>query len=147
MLASAPRQVVDAWQGLDEHMQIVGRIVLIARQFGAKQTAQFPQIAELANADNFRLTDEALMCADGNLEVESSFFQRPDRGHRTSPLFQVSLKLHSIESARERYRMWAEQQWDVLHSGPRGGWIDPATGEMHEDPVPENPYRAKELAR
>ena len=139
VLAGAPREVVDAWQSLDEHLKIIGRIVLVARQFGAKPTAQFPQIVELANADNFRLSDEALMCCDGNLEVESSYFQRPDRGHRTSPLFRVSLKLHSIESARARYNAWAAEQWDNSHSGPGQSYL--VDGKLVPIAKPKNPYR------
>ena len=127
------------WQSLDEHLKIIGRIILVARQFGAKPTAQFPHIVELANADNFRLSDEALMCCDGNLEVESSHFQRPDRGHRTSPLFRVSLKLHSIESARARYNAWAAEQWDNSHSGPGQSYL--VDGKLVPIAKPKNPYR------
>ena len=31
------------------------------------------------------------------------------------------LKLHSVESARQRYNDFAADQWDAQHSGPRGG--------------------------
>jgi hypothetical protein len=52
------------------------------------------------------------------------------------------LRLHSINSARDRYNGWAADEFDRIHSGPRGGFIGP-DGQMYEDPAPQNPYRAK----
>ena len=83
------------------------------------------------------------MCCDGtSLAVDSAPFMIPDQGHRTSPWFRVPLKLHSIESATQRYNSWAAGEFDRVHSGPRGGYIG-TDGEVHEDPVPVNPYREK----
>ena len=97
-------------------------------------------VIEYANSDGFRLVNEAVMCTDGGLEMFSSYFQQPDRGHRTSPLFRVALKLHSIESAQRQYNEWAAAQWDAQHSGSPGGWID-ESGVHHELPRPANPFR------
>jgi hypothetical protein len=53
----------------------------------------------------------------------------------------VTLRLNTLEQARERYRIWASAQWEQQHSGPTGGWID-EDGEYHEQPRPANPYAA-----
>jgi hypothetical protein len=141
VIESGQPELVTAWQGLNGHISAIGRIALVARAFGPR-LGDFPQIVEYANADNFRLVDSAIMCADGaSLETDSAPFNRPDAGHRSSPWFTVPLRLHTIESAQARYNRWAADQWDAQHSGPRGGWIG-EDGRMHEDPMPENPYRA-----
>ena len=143
ILASAAPEMVEAWQGLNEHLRVIGAIAAVAGQFGPR-LGDFPQITEYVLGDNFRLVDSAIMCCDGpSLEVDSAPFQRPDQGHRTSPWFKVPLRLHSIESATQRYNAWAAAEFDRIHSGPRGGWIDPTTGQVHADPVPPNPYRQK----
>jgi hypothetical protein len=65
-------------------------------------------IEEYALADNFRLEDRAIWCTDRpSLEAASAAFRRPDSGHRNSPWFKTALKLHSVDSARDRYRAWA----------------------------------------
>ena len=142
ILAAAPPNMVAAWQALGGHLQAIGAIATVAAAFGPR-LGSFSLIREYANADGYRLRDEAIMCADGpDLELDSAPFNRPDQGHRTSPWFRVPLKLHSIESARARYNRWAADQWDVQHSGPQGGWIG-EDGRVHERPRPANPYRAK----
>ena len=118
ILASGQSGLVDAWQGLNEHLAAITRIAVVARQF-APRLGHFPQIVEYANADNFRLSDSALMCTDGPLEIDSALFHQPDRGHRTSPFFRVPLRLHTIETARERYNAWAADEFDAQHSGRR----------------------------
>ena len=143
VIESGQPELVTAWQGLNGHLQVVSRIGAIASAFGPRG-GRFPQIVEYANADNFRLTDSAIMYTDGPLETDPALFQRPDQGHRTSPWFRTALKLHSIESARERYNEWAADQFDAAHSGPRGGRL--IDGQVVPDPVPPNPYRATKLA-
>ena len=78
---------------------------MIASQFGSRPTAQFGQIREFAAGDTFKVSDLALMCADGpGLAGDSAPFLVPDGPHRASAWFKVpALKLHSIESATERY--------------------------------------------
>jgi len=142
IIESGEPELVTAWQGLNAHLAAIGRIAAVARQFGPR-LGDYPQITEYALGENMRLTDTAIICTDGPLEADSAVFNRPDQGHRTSPYFRCSLRLHSVESAQDRYNAWAADEFDRIHSGPRGGWIDPATGEMHENPVPENPYRQK----
>jgi hypothetical protein len=68
-------------------------------------------------------------------------------GHAHSAIgLKATLRLNTIAEARARYNAWAAVEFDRVHSGPRGGWLD-TDGQMHEDPAPENPYRTKELAR
>ncbi len=137
ILASGEAGAISAWQSLPEHITVIDRIGAIASQF-APRLGHFPLIKEAASADGHRLEDRAIWCADGNLEVDSAAFRRPGT-HRHSPWANVPLRLHSVDSARERYRIWASAQWEQQHSGPRGGYID-EDGKMHEHPRPANPY-------
>ena len=86
------------------------------------------------------------MVTTGNLVVDSSLFQRPDQGHRSSPYFTCGgLKLHSIADSQARYDEFAASEHDRIHSGPVGGWID-SQGQVHEDRRPENPFRREEVS-
>ena len=143
VIDSGQPELVTAWHQLNGHIAVVTKVGAIASQFGCRPSAQFAQIREYAQADNFRLTDAAIMCTAGPLMLDSALFQRPDQGHRTSPWGRTELKLHTIADSQARYDAWAAEEFDRTHSGPRGGWID-QNGQMHQDPVPENPYRAKE---
>ena len=144
VLSSGEPAVMTAWQGLNEHLAVVAKIALVAREFGPR-LGDFPMIREYAGGDGHLLDDTAIMVADGGLRADSVYFQRPDRGHKDSPLFKVQLKLHSVESAQARYAAWAADEWDGLHAGrDLGGWIDERTGEMHPHPRPKNPYRREE---
>jgi hypothetical protein len=145
IIESGQPELVTAWQQLNTHLAVVSKIGAIASQFGARPTAQFPQISEYPLAENARLTDAAIMCTAGPLLADSALFLRPDTGHRTSPWARTTLKLHTIEEACERYNAWAAVEFDRVNSSPQGGWID-EHGKMHEHPRPENPYRAKASA-
>ena len=105
-LRTANPAAIAAWQHLDGHLATIDTIGRIAAQFGCR-TAQFPMIEEYALGDGFRLDDRAIVATDGPLESDSAVFRHPDQGHRTSPWFRLPLRLHSIDSARERYRQWA----------------------------------------
>lgn len=142
ILASAAPELVTAWQQLDGHLKVVTKIAAIASQFGCRPTAQFPQVTEYHLAENARVDDRALMCADGPLVAASALFARPDTGHRGSPFFRTSLRLHSIAEAQARYDRFAADEFDKVNSGPVGGWVD-GDGKVHEDARPVNPYRAK----
>ena len=100
----------------------------------------FPQIREYAGGENFRLTDSAIMCCDGGILQESTLFQAPDRGHKTSPWARVVLKLHGIESATARYNQFAAGEFDRINDRDLGGWLD-EQGQEHKHPRPSNPYR------
>src|SRR5262249_7881947 len=106
IIAAGKPELVTAWQELSGHIKVITQIAHIATQFGPRNGI-FPQITEYSLADNHRLTDTAICCTDGDLETDSAAFGRPDpMGHRDSPWFRTSLKLHSIASATERYRRW-----------------------------------------
>jgi hypothetical protein len=95
VLASGEPAVIKAWQELGDHITAVAKIAVVAREFGCKPTAQFPQVAPYNLAEDFRVDDTALMVADGDsLVADSAHFQRPDGPHRASALFRVPLKLH-----------------------------------------------------
>jgi hypothetical protein len=140
VLAGGEPGTIEAWQGLTAHLTAVARIAIVAREFGPR-LGDYPMIVEYAGGDGHTLDDTAIMVADGGLQADSVHFQRPDQGHRSSPLFKVQLRLHSIESARARYRAWAADQFDRLNNRDLGGWIDQETGQVHKHPIPKNPYR------
>jgi hypothetical protein len=138
VIESGQPELVTAWQQLDGHLRVVAKIGAIAAAFGPR-LGNFPQIREYAAGENFRLDDRAIMCCAGLLATDSAAFSGPDRGHRTSPWARCTLKLHTIDEARDRYRQWAAAEWERLHSGPRAGWVD-EQGKVHEHPKPTNPY-------
>ena len=142
ILASAEPSVIRAWRQLDSHLRVVNTIAAIASQFGPR--GNYPQISEY-NLGDQHPEDRAIMCSDGPLLADSAVFRRPDQGHRTSPWFQVPLKLHSIASATDRYRQWTADEFDRVHSGPTESWID-EQGNAHQKPKPRNPFREKAAA-
>ena len=138
ILASGSPKLVECWRQLPTHLAALNKIAAVARQFGPR-IGSFPLIAEYANADGFRLEDSAIWCADGSLETDSAAFRRPGTQPRQHPLFNVTLKLHSVSSAESRYKSWAAAQWEQQNSGPVQSWIDDE-GHAHEFPRPVNPY-------
>jgi hypothetical protein len=138
VIESGEPALVDAWKTLNDHLRVINQIASIAAQFGPR-LGWFPQIIEYALGDNFRLNDRTIMCTGGELVSDSALFGRPDSGHRSSPWFKTTLKLHSVESARERYNAWAADEHDRIHSVGRGGRL--IDGVVVPDPVPRNPYR------
>lgn len=147
VLNSGEPGTIEAWQALREQLQIVAAIGSVAAQFGPSPLAWFPQLREYPAGDTFRISDVAVMCGDGSsLVIDSAPFLTPHGDHKNSPWFQIPLKLHSIESATERYRVWAAAEHDRLNaSRPRSGHID-EEGRMVEDPAPVNPYRQQEVS-
>ena len=139
VLAGGEPAVVTAWQGLNAHLAVVTRIAAIASAFGCR-TAQFPMLTEYSLGDNFQLEDRALMATDGPLPIDSGLFRIPDQGHRTSPFFQLPLKLHSVASAQARYNDFAADEFDRVHDRPQEQYQG-EDGLFHERPRPRNPYR------
>ena len=137
ILDSGEPGLVECWQQLPGHLAKLNQIASVARQFGPR-IGNFPLITEAAHAENHLIEDSAIWCADGSLVADSAAFRRPGT-HRRSPWANVSLRLHSLDSARERYREFARTEWEQQFSGPRGGWIDD-DGKMHEHPPLPNPY-------
>lgn len=147
-LADAKPAAIAAWQQLDGHIATLEQIGRrIAATFGPRN-GHFPLIEEYALGDGFRLHDAAICCTDGpNLESDSRAFRQPDRGHRTSPWFRtIPVKLHTVDSARDRYRQWASGEWQRLNAGPPTSYLD-ENGRMHQLPRPENPFATPELAK
>jgi hypothetical protein len=133
-------EVIDAWKGLDVHLTVVSRICMVAKQFGIN--GEFSQVVEYSLGDNFRIDDRALACGTGDLVSDSAVFMRPDGPHRRSAFFQIGLKLHSIDEMRQRYANFAAIESDrINHPSGRGGWVDPKTGQIHQDKAPVNPFR------
>ena len=137
MLEGAGPGAVEAWQQLPEHVAVIERISAVARRFGPR-LGDFPLITEAAHAENHKLEDAAIWCTDGSLTADSAALRRPG-ARRHSPWANVPLRLHSLGSARERYREFACSEWEAQHSGPRGGWVD-EDGKIHEHPPLPNPY-------
>jgi len=136
-LNQASPAAVKAWQQLDTCINKLDQIGYIASQFGPR-TAAFALIEEYTLADNFHLHDRAIFCSTGDLERDSQVFQSPGV-HRTSPWFRIGgLKLSSVAEARERYRVFAADQWEHLNGG-RVVQRYTDNGEL-EDVVIPNPY-------
>jgi hypothetical protein len=139
ILTSASAATVKSWQSLNSHIEVVSRIGAIAAAFGPR-LGQFSQVVEYSLADGFRIDDRALACCNGDLVSDSAVFGRPNAGHRTSPWFRVSLRLNTIGEIRERYRVFAEAEFDrINHPSGRGGRV--IDGVIVPDPAPRNPYR------
>jgi hypothetical protein len=114
-LATARPAALTAWQGLNKHLSVIGQVGSVAAAFGPRN-GNFPLIAEYALGAGFRLDDGAIWCTHGSdLEADSTTFRQPDRGHRTSPWYRIPLRLNTVSEAKERYRVWAESQWDATH--------------------------------
>ncbi len=144
ILSTGDANTVAEWKALPQHLAVVSGIGAVARLFGCRPTAQFSQIREYAGAENYRLEDAALMCCAGNLVAESAMFVRPDPiGHRASPWARCVLRLNTISEARDRYRSFAESEFDRVNDRALGGWVDQETGQVHPHPRPQNPYRAE----
>lgn len=104
-LLQASPKAVTAWQQLPKSLAVVDQIAQVAAMFGTKQTALWPLIEPYSLGEARLVDDRALWVCDGsNLALDSQPFGRPDSGGRTSPYFKTSLRLHTVESATERYR-------------------------------------------
>lgn len=143
VLSSGEAGTIEAWQGLPEHLQAVAAIGAVAAQFGPSPVAWFPQIREFPAAENFKVSDIAVFCGDGDsLVIDSAPFLVPSGDHKASPWFRVApLKLHSVASATARYRRWCAAEHDRVYGDrPRGGRVG-EDGQVHLDAIPPNPYR------
>ena len=145
VLESGQPGTIEAWGALSGHLDVVSKIGAIASAFGPR-LGDFSQVVEYTAAENFKLSDAAICCTNGPLVADSQLFLRPNTGHRASPWARCELKLHTISEARERYRAFAEAEFDrVVGSRSPGGWIE--DGVMRQFDPPVNPYRVKESAR
>ena len=105
-------------------------------------------IDEYANADNFRLEDRAICCTDGsNLRSRQRAVPPSRRTRQRAVDFKTALKLHSVYSARDHYRVCGCVRMGAIapRPGPGTQWLD-EHGTLHEQPRPVNPYKATESA-
>lgn len=142
VLASGTPELVAAWQGLGDHIQVVTKIAAVVSEFGSRPQAIFPQVREYANGETYRLDDRALMCTTGGLVGDSAEFNKPGDNHKNSAFFRVGgLRLHTVEEAQARHDAWAEHEHDRLHRDrPRGGHIDEGGVVVYDEPL-KNPFR------
>ena len=96
LVASATGPGPPGWNALGGHIRAIDRIAAVASQFGSRPTATFPQVREYTPGHVHLLDDRALLACNGGLLSDSALFRRPDTGHRTSPFFRTTLRLHSI---------------------------------------------------
>lgn len=144
-LATATPKAIKAWQELPASIATVDQIAGLAAAFGWRQTnALFPMLVPYSLGDGTALDDRALWATDGNPVADSAQFARPDRGGRESPWFRIAplLRLHTLESARERVRAWSEIEWEAMNSGSRPLVLN-AEGQYRELPRQANPYKQK----
>jgi hypothetical protein len=140
-LHRAEPAAVDAWKSLDKHVAVVEGIGRIAAQFGPR--GNFALMVECAGGDMYKLHDTAIWCCSGDLEADSAYFHRPG-SHRASPWCRTKLELHTVDSAKERYRAWCEIGWDKTHY-TRTVQFQKPDGTVGEFEL-KNPFKAKELA-
>jgi hypothetical protein len=86
--------------------------------------------------------NRGFMCVDPNYSVEQACqaFRSIHGTHRASPWFKLAptLRLCTIEEAREKMRAWAEAAWETLGINQGRGVMDAERGFV-ATPVP-NPY-------
>jgi hypothetical protein len=133
--------LIEAWNDLNAHIAAITKIAAVASQFGCRPGAMFPQIKEYTLGHTHLLDDRALMVCDGGLLADSALFRRPDAGHRSSPFFRTTLKLHTVAEAQARHDAWAADEHDrIYRDRPRGGRIDEGGVVVYDEPPP-NPFR------
>ena len=118
-------------------------IAAVASQFGSQPDGHLPPDQGIHPRACSPARRPGLDVLRGGLLADSSLFRRPDIGHRTSPFFQTTLKLHTIASAQARHDAWAADEHDRIHDRPRSGRILEG-GEVEYDKIPANPFRQTE---
>jgi hypothetical protein len=104
-----------AWQSLRPAVETLETVAAVVRVLGP--TGPFPTVVDPRATDaGLRcgwLDDRGVLCCDGDLMQACRVFQNPHSVNdiRTSPWLRVTARLHSIGSARERVRAWAETAW------------------------------------
>jgi hypothetical protein len=136
-----------AWQSIRPAVAELDTISAIARIFGPG--GAFPAVPDPRSVDPALrcgwLHDTATMCTDSPLLQSCAEFQKPSPAGdvRSSPWLKVSAHLHSVDSARERLRVWAEAAWaDEEAQHPRGGRL--INGIIVDDPARPNPFTREE---
>ena len=121
---------VTAWQSVRPAVAALDRVAAIAAAFGPN--GAFPLVADPRATDPGLeagwLDARAVMCTDGDLLAACMAFQKPNPANdiRTSPWLRVEPHVHTIGSAAERIRLWAEAQWQAREAQrPTSGRLRP----------------------
>ena len=142
MNSATPEELV-AWQSVKPAVATLDRIAAIARMLGPNGV--FPLVSDPRATDPGLeagwLDSRAAMCTDGDLMAASMQFQRPSPAAdvRASPWLRVTPHLHTVASAAERIRSWAESEWAAREAQrPTSGRLRP-DGSVAAD-VRRNPF-------
>jgi hypothetical protein len=146
-LNTATGKQLIAYQSIAPAVSELDAVAAVARQLGP--SGPFPVVPDPRSIDNSVrcgwLHDVATMCTDSPLITACAEFQKPAplNDIHASPWLKVSPHLHTIESARERLRVWAEAAWaDEEAQRPRGGRL--INGVIVDDPPRCNPFAREE---
>jgi hypothetical protein len=140
---SASAKQLHAFQSIGSLIRVLDRAAGVAAYFGP--VGPFPvvedprQIAPVLQIGWLRSV--AVMATDG--DVMHACLEHgephPHGSIATSPWLRTVPYLHTVDSARERLRAWAESAWAADESGrPRGGKL--INGNIVHDPPRANPF-------
>jgi hypothetical protein len=148
-IESATGEELVAYQSLAPALAVLDRISLIAAAFGPG--GAFPVVPDPRQTDaGLRcgwLHDIGVMCCDSGLLASCAAFQRPHpHGDvASSPWLHCQPHLHSVGSARERLRAWAESAWAAEEAQrPTSGRVMP-DGRIIAD-VRHNPFALEKVS-
>jgi hypothetical protein len=138
-----------AWQSVKPAVTALNTVAAVASAFGP--TGPFPVVTDPRTVSPIIscgwLHSVGVMCCSSDLQASCAAFQRPNPldDVRSSPWLRVTPHLHSVDSAAERVRLWAERAWaDEVSQRPRGGRL--VGGEVVRDPMPKNPFTLEEVS-
>ena len=142
MNSATPEELV-AWQSVKPAVATLDRVAATARMLGPGGV--FPLVPDPRATDPGLeagwLDSRAVMCTSGDLLSACAQFQRPSPAAdvRTSPWLRVTPHLHTVASAAERIRSWAESEWAAREAQrPTSGRLRP-DGTLIAD-VRRNPF-------
>ena len=132
-----------AYQSVAPAIVALDKVGLIAAAFGP--TGAFPVVTDPRRTDpGLRcgwLHSTAVMCCSNDLLHACAEFQKPSPlgDVRSNPWLRVGPHLHTVASAAERLRGWAETDWAAQEAQrPAGGRM--INGTMVPDPPRRNPF-------
>jgi hypothetical protein len=143
-LQTASPEQVAAYQRVAPAVAVLDRLSEIAAMLGPVSGA-FPVVEDPRNTDPCVhagwLLDVPALCTAGDLLQACAQFHkpRPVGDVRSSPWLTVVPFLHSVDSARERLRAWAERDWAAQESERlKGGCL--IDGVIVHDAPRRNPF-------
>ena len=92
------------------------------------------------------LDARAVMCTSGDLLSACAQFQRPSPAAdvRTSPWLRVNPHLHTVASAAERLRLWAESEWQAGGAAPYPASCAPTAASSRTCGATRSPLRTEQ---